>query len=73
MTEPIAVTGFSVKFPQEATSAESFWEMLSQRRNATTEVPRDRMNIDAFYHPDPARVGKVRVWSFRLSMLAAGE
>lgn len=50
--EPIVVVGFSLRFPQEATTAESFWEMLREGRSAMTEVPSDRFNINGFYHPD---------------------
>lgn len=54
--EPIAVIGFALKFPQEATSPEEFWQMLLQGRSAMTEVPKDRWNIDAFYHPNPDKL-----------------
>ena len=64
--EPLAVVGLSLKFPQDATSAESFWNMLLERRCASTEFPKDRMNIDAFYHPDRDRQGSVSLASCRL-------
>ena len=51
--EDIAIIGFSLRFPQDAVSAESFWNMLDEGRSAATEVPETRFNIDAFYHPDP--------------------
>lgn len=57
--EPIAVIGLSLKFPQEAKSSESFWGMLVEGRSAMTDVPNDRFNIDAFYHPDNSRPGTV--------------
>lgn len=53
--EPIAVTGFSLKFPQDATSPEGFWQMMLHGRSAMTDVPKDRWNVDAFYHPDSDR------------------
>ena len=58
--DPIAVVGLSLKFPQEATTAEAFWEMLDNGRSAMTEFPSDRLNVDAFYHPDSSRRGTVR-------------
>lgn len=58
--EPIAVIGFSFKFPQDATSTEPFWDMLMKGRCASTEFPKDRMNRAAFHHPDPSRPGTVR-------------
>lgn len=57
--EPLAVVGFSFKFPQDATSTESFWNMLSEGRCASTEIPKSRMNIDAFYCPGGDRQGSV--------------
>ncbi|KAL4947728.1 hypothetical protein BDW69DRAFT_189927 [Aspergillus filifer] len=46
--DPIAVVGFSLKFPQDADSAETFWEMLYSGRCAMTEIPEDRFAIDSF-------------------------
>lgn len=50
-TEPIAVCGLSLKFPQDASSESGFWDMILERRSAMTEFPSDRLNIDAFHHP----------------------
>jgi hypothetical protein len=47
--EPIAIVGFSLKFPQDATSSKAFWTMLLEGRSANTEIPKNRMNADAFY------------------------
>ncbi|MCJ1389265.1 hypothetical protein MMC18_002121 [Xylographa bjoerkii] len=52
VVEPIAVVGYSLKFPQDATSSEGFWQMLVNGRSAMSDVPKDRFNLDAFYHPD---------------------
>lgn len=49
-TDPIVVCGLSIKFPQDATSLHSFWQMISERRCAMTEFPSDRVNADGFYH-----------------------
>ncbi|MCJ1386254.1 hypothetical protein MMC17_009380 [Xylographa soralifera] len=53
--EPIAVIGFSLKFPQDATSSEAFWKMMTEKRCSMTEWPKERLNLDAFYHPDSSR------------------
>ena len=53
--EAIAVIGFSLKFPQDAVSPASFWRMLEEKRCAMTEWPRNRINLDSFYHPDNDR------------------
>lgn len=53
---PLAIVGMSLRFPQEADSAEGFWDMLTSRRCASTPIPPERMNIEAFYHPDQSRM-----------------
>ena len=53
--EPLAVVGLSLKFPQDATSPESLWNMLMEGRCAMREVPEDRWNLASFYHPDGER------------------
>lgn len=53
--EPIAIIGLSLKFPQDATSPDSFWKMLMEGRCASGEVPEDRWNLASFYHPDAER------------------
>ena len=57
--EPIAVIGFAARLPQDATTAEAFWQMLCDGRDARTQIPQDRFNIEAFYHPDPNRIDAV--------------
>jgi 3-oxoacyl-(acyl-carrier-protein) synthase len=59
--EPIAIVGMSAKLPQSATSPEAFWKLLKDGRSAMTEVPPDRFNIDAFYHPDGDRLNTLNV------------
>lgn len=56
---PIAIVGMGCRFPQEATSPEKLWEMLYNKRHARTDVPKDRFNAEAFYHPDADRSGSV--------------
>jgi len=51
LVEPIAIVGFALQFPQDATSEEAFWNMLLERRAALSEVPKDRWNINAFHKP----------------------
>lgn len=60
--DPIAIVGFSVKFPQDATSEEAFWDLLLERRSTVTQVPEDRWNNNAFYKPDGNKAGTVCVY-----------
>jgi acyl transferase domain-containing protein len=57
--EPLAIIGFSVKFPDDATTADAFWRMISERRCASRRFPEDGVNIDFFYHPDSTRADTV--------------
>ena len=56
-TMPIAVVGMGCRFPGEARSPQSFFEMLSKGRAAWSEVPKDRYNIEQYYHPYNNRAG----------------
>lgn len=56
---PIAVIGMACRFPGDATSPDHLWELLENGRNAWSEFPKDRINIDGFYHPSGNREGSV--------------
>ena len=55
--EPMAIVGMSCRFPGDASSPQGFYEMLVKGRSAWSEIPKDRFNIDAYYHPYNARSG----------------
>ncbi|KAH9984908.1 ketoacyl-synt-domain-containing protein [Xylariaceae sp. FL0662B] len=46
--DPIAICGFSMMLPQGASSPEKFWDMLMEKRCATTDFPFDRLNVNGF-------------------------
>lgn len=50
--EPIAIIGFALKFPQDANNTEGFWKMLIESRCASTDIPQDRMNSNAFHEKE---------------------
>ncbi|KAI0415269.1 putative polyketide synthase [Xylaria grammica] len=54
---PVAVVGMACRFPGDATSPTAFFEMLVKGRSAWSEVPKDRYNIDAYWHPSKERIG----------------
>jgi myxalamid-type polyketide synthase MxaB len=56
--EPIAVVGLACRFPQ-AENAAVFWELLAEGRDAITEVPKERWDVDAYFDPDPETPGKM--------------
>lgn len=56
---PIAVIGMACRFPGEAENVEGFWRMCCEGKSAWSEIPKTRMNADAFFHPDPSHGGTV--------------
>lgn len=56
--EPIAIVGIGCRFPG-ANGVDAFWQLLKDGRDAITEVPRDRWDVDQFYDPDPSIPGKM--------------
>ena len=57
--EPMAIIGMAVRYPGDASTVSGFWDMISRGRTAHSEVPRDRWNVDTWYHPNPDRKGTV--------------
>lgn len=70
LNEVIAVVGLSFKFSGDATSPDSFWDMLLRGECTAAKVPADRFNVDAFYHPDTRRLDTVSPW-YRPSEICA--
>lgn len=54
--EPIAIVGIGCRFPG-ADGPADFWRLLAGGVDATSEVPADRWDVDAFYNPDPSVPG----------------
>ena len=57
-TFPIALVGLACRFPGAADMTE-FWSLLKTGTDAVTEIPDDRWDVDAHYHRDPAKPGKM--------------
>lgn len=58
---PIAIIGLGGRFPGDAANPEKLWDLISNGRSALSEVPKDRFNIDAFYHPHHERQGTINI------------
>ncbi|MEZ4432902.1 MAG: type I polyketide synthase [bacterium] len=55
---PVAIVGMSCRLPG-APSIDALWSLLTEGREGTGPVPRDRWDADALYHPDPTRFGRL--------------
>ncbi|MGC1808234.1 MAG: polyketide synthase, partial [Mycobacterium sp.] len=53
-----AIVGYAARFPGAA-DADEFWDVLREGRDAISEVPADRWDVDEFFDPDPDTPGKV--------------
>ena len=56
---PIAVIGMAFRGPGDATSPQKLWDMCCRGQDAWTEVPKDRINADGFWHPEATKPGCV--------------
>jgi acyl transferase domain-containing protein/acyl carrier protein len=57
LSEPIAILGMGCRLPGAA-SPEQFWQLLLDGRDAVTEVPPDRWDVDAYFDARPQTPGK---------------
>ena len=60
-TEPaprFAIVGYAARFPG-AGDTDEFWDVLREGRDAVSEVPEDRWDVDEFFDPEPGVPGKV--------------
>ena len=49
----IAIVGMGCRYPGQADSADSFWQILTDGVDATSPIPADRWNNDRLSSPDP--------------------
>jgi polyketide synthase 12 len=61
MREPIAIVGMACKFPGDVDSPADLLELLLAKRSAIRDIPSDRWNANAFFHPDFRKVGSIHV------------
>ncbi|KAJ4285160.1 hypothetical protein NW764_000450 [Fusarium oxysporum] len=62
MENDIAIVGIGLRFPGDASSPEELWKVLERGESQWSEFPKDRLNIDGYYHPSSDRQGSI---SFR--------
>ncbi|NEQ49337.1 MAG: type I polyketide synthase [Leptolyngbya sp. SIO3F4] len=57
--EAIAIVGMGCRLPGGANDPTSLWQLLIDGKDAITEVPADRWNVDEYYDPDVTVPGKM--------------
>ncbi|OLT60326.1 type I polyketide synthase [Moorena bouillonii] len=60
-SEAIAIIGIGCRFPGNANTPESFWELLSNGKDSITEIPLERWDLDSYYDPNPDTPGKMYI------------
>src|SRR5262245_2468239 len=65
--EPIAIIGMACRFPGGANDLESFWRLLIDGVDASSDIPRERWDVD-LYH-DPLRSARGKSYVRRASFL----
>lgn len=56
--EPIAIVGMSCRLPGGAENPDAYWSLLAEGRDAVSEVPADRWDVEAYHSKDPGVPGK---------------
>ena len=56
--EPIAIIGMGLRLPGGVHDPDAYWELLVSGRDAITEIPADRWDVEAMFDPDPDAPGK---------------
>ena len=58
--QPVAIVGISCHFPGDINSPQEFSDFCTRGEEAWSEFPpKDRFNIDAWYHPNTDKGGSV--------------
>jgi len=50
--EPIAIVGIGCRLPGDCDTPDSFWDFLSQGKDAISEVPDDRWSKKKYFNAD---------------------
>ncbi|KAK4131282.1 ketoacyl-synt-domain-containing protein [Trichocladium antarcticum] len=52
IAEPMAIVGSSCRFAGGVNTPSKLWHLLANPTDLTRDIPKERFNIEAFYHPD---------------------
>jgi acyl transferase domain-containing protein len=57
--DTLAIIGLACRFPQDAKNVEGLWQCLLAGRSMATRAPKEKINTDGHYHPDPEHGGSI--------------
>ncbi|WP_263357618.1 beta-ketoacyl [acyl carrier protein] synthase domain-containing protein, partial [Acidicapsa ligni] len=57
-SEPIAIVGMSCRLPGEVAHPQAYWQLMTDRRNAVVEIPRERFDLDSIFDSRQQTAGK---------------
>ena len=57
--EGVAIIGIGCRFPGNVNDVQTFWKMLVEATDCTSEAPEDRFDVKYYYHPTPRTEGKM--------------
>ena len=57
--DSIAIVGISCRFPAGANSPEEYWDILMSGKDAISNMPEERWEIEKFYSSDKSEPGKL--------------
>ncbi len=57
VSQPIAIVGHSCRLPGSP-NPNAYWDLVTDRRIATREIPKERWDVDQYYDSDPDTPGK---------------
>lgn len=60
-TEPIAIIGVGLRLPGGTEDLDGLWAVLNAERDVVGRSPRDRLDLDRIYDPDPDAPGRLYV------------
>jgi acyl transferase domain-containing protein len=56
---PLAIVGMACRFAGGVTSPGKLWDLVSEGRDAWSEIPKSRFNNEAFYHPESTKISTI--------------
>ncbi len=57
--EPIAVVSMACRYPGGVTSPEDLWRLVQEGKDAVTEIPATRFDVNTYFDADPDAAGKM--------------